>query len=666
MDDDLERAIALSLQDSQARPRSPPIVIDDDDEDDDEPEDDETKFQNELQRAIEASKADSAERKADSNAASVSQTPHVSRTPEPPAAAMNDLQIAPAPGASGFLSERAKLEKERLERQRKRRREQGQQSEEEEEGNTSEPSAKRPRPTPPVQAPPAASSDVSRAVRSTSSSEEYFWEGAYRPIATKHAVPRKDGKPTFKLSQIIGDKSTLAFAILSSYALDAEWTYSFFDRDTPVIIVQQTKDGDATIRNWLPNWIRATPFLRNGYGCMHMKFMLLFYKTGRLRVYIPTANLVPYDYRDVENFAWLQDIPRRPANKPEPKKNPEDFPSMLQRVLEALNIKAALQAMIVQDHPNLALQSLADLRRLWDWSQVKVHLVASLAGKHEGWPAVLQTGHPRLMKVVRNMGLAVEARDGREVEVECQGSSIGRCTSVWINEMHLSMRGQSAQAWLDMSKKRREAVLLPPVKIVFPTRATVDATAWGVNGGGTIFCRRATWEAKNFPRSLFFDSRSTGGPVLMHTKMMLALIKDKKTIASSSRSKASGSKSTASKPGASSSKVKAGSRRVKAASSSSGSSTQDDSDSDPEIELVHPAIGWVYVGSHNFTQSAWGTLSGSGFNPVLNITNYELGVVFPIKDEAALRGVEVWERPPRRYGKEDDPWIQEECPLFQN
>lgn len=30
-------------------------------------------------------------------------------------------------------------------------------------------------------------------------------------------------------------------------------------------------------------------------------------------------------------------------------------------------------------------------------------------------------------------------------------------------------------------------------------------------------------------------------------------------------------------------------------------------------------LGWAYVGSHNFTPSAWGTLSGTGFNPILNV-----------------------------------------------
>ena len=44
---------------------------------------------------------------------------------------------------------------------------------------------------------------------------------------------------------------------------------------------------------------------------------------------------------------------------------------------------------------------------------------------------------------------------------------------------------------------------------------------------------------------------------------------------------------------------------------------------DDEIREVSPRIsnahGWAYVGSHNFTPSAWGTLSGSGFNPILNV-----------------------------------------------
>ena len=52
----------------------------------------------------------------------------------------------------------------------------------------------------------------------------------------------------------------------------------------------------------------------------------------------------------------------------------------------------------------------------------------------------------------------------------------------------------------------------------------------------------------------------------------------------------------------------------------------DDSETEPEdddIVEVAPrpskAAGWAYIGSHNFTPSAWGTLSGTSFNPVLNV-----------------------------------------------
>ena len=54
--------------------------------------------------------------------------------------------------------------------------------------------------------------------------------------------------------------------------------------------------------------------------------------------------------------------------------------------------------------------------------------------------------------------------------------------------------------------------------------------------------------------------------------------------------------------------------------------SDDDSETEPEddeIVEVGPqsnAVGWAYVGSHNFTPSAWGTLSGSSFNPVLNVS----------------------------------------------
>lgn len=60
------------------------------------------------------------------------------------------------------------------------------------------------------------------------------------------------------------------------------------------------------------------------------------------------------------------------------------------------------------------------------------------------------------------------------------------------------------------------------------------------------------------------------------------------------------------------------------AKSADPDSSATESSSDSEVEEIDPerdanVVGWLYVGSHNFTPSAWGTLSGSRFTPVMNV-----------------------------------------------
>ena len=39
------------------------------------------------------------------------------------------------------------------------------------------------------------------------------------------------------------------------------------------------------------------------------------------------------------------------------------------------------------------------------------------------------------------------------------------------------------------------------------------------------------------------------------------------------------------------------------------------------------------------------------------MTNYELGIVFPLKDEAEIDRVVCYERPPKQYDSKDRPWV---------
>ena len=39
------------------------------------------------------------------------------------------------------------------------------------------------------------------------------------------------------------------------------------------------------------------------------------------------------------------------------------------------------------------------------------------------------------------------------------------------------------------------------------------------------------------------------------------------------------------------------------------------------------------------------------------MTNYELGIVFPLRNQVDVDRVVCYERPPRRYGSGDQPWV---------
>lgn len=193
--DNSNRAIALSLADTKK-----PEVIDLD-SDSEEEDDEETRFQAELQRALEASKTEA------------SRTSHETTkktAPEP----------RPITPASVFLSERAQLEKERRERQKRLRPDAAQDDDGDRDGGREddEPPAKRQHilSSSGVRTDKGKANPASSSYRPSSSAsgsvpaanvptiEQLFWNGEFRQTATRHAEPRKDGQPTFRLTEILG------------------------------------------------------------------------------------------------------------------------------------------------------------------------------------------------------------------------------------------------------------------------------------------------------------------------------------------------------------------------------------------------------------------------------------------------------------------------------
>ncbi|KAG8849219.1 hypothetical protein FRB91_010158 [Serendipita sp. 411] len=649
-DAQIAAAIAASLESFQER------VTRRYDETDTEEDDEEGAFQADLQKAIEASKAE----------ASTSQSkPKAGFTGNSRASNVDEIQNMPSPPsnpATDFLRQRAQLEKERLARGRGivnvEIKESGKKrsisaSESGEDDNDRPMKRLSHKSNAGRQGSDTTSTSYSRKPFSEvkRATEEVFFTHELRQTANRltNESDIRNGVKTFRISEIIGDKEAITFAILSSYSTDISWVYSFFSSETPVILVNQPRDnGDAEVKNILPNWVMTMPFLRAGRGAMHVKLMLLFYKSGRLRIAIPTANLIDYDWRDIENTAWVQDFP--PLNRPIIGKdgNASSFASTLQMVLTKLNIPNALGAMLI-DHPNLPLQSVDMLSKGWSFSKATVKLIPSMAGKYEGWHQVLRQGHTALMKAIIDIGAHAgqtkrKARISEsELVVECQGSSIGTYSPQWLQEIHSSCSGISPEKWLDKSKASRAKLPTPPIRILFPSLKTVTSSILGTDGGGTMFCRESQWNGANFPRELFHDSNSKRGGVLMHTKMILGLWKPKSSPSISSLVTSKG-------------------KQIDVWEEDDDT----EEDEDEEIQEIEPnAAGWLYVGSHNFTPSAWGNLSGSSFTPIMNITNYELGVLIPLSEKPTVAEKQAnelvsWIRPPRKYdlSKGDKAWCQ--------
>jgi len=264
-----------------------------------------------------------------------------------------------------------------------------------------------------------------------------------------------------------------------------------------------------------------------------------------------------HDWRDIENTVWVQDVPRRSSPIPhEPKA--DDFPSTFERVLYAINVAPAITSLVstnVSRSPHiassfcapdlvlLAPQHPAQCRSSWCTS----HALGLFSCKREAHPEYCRkarrlacchqirayspyaccqpTKSTAAGRFTRMPGASImETEEPKCATHTCvqQGSSIGTYSASWLSEFILSAKGSSPEALLDAPKTRRAATPMPlpnTLKILFPTRDWVRNSVLGEAGGGTMFCRKRSWEAAKFPRNLFYESRSRRGRVLMHSKV---------------------------------------------------------------------------------------------------------------------------------------------------
>ena len=293
--------------------------------------------------------------------------------------------------------------------------------------------------------------------------------------------------------------------------------------------------------NGIPNVRVCFPSMEGLIYCMHSKLMLLSHPTY-LRVVVPTANLVPYDWGytgTMENSVFLIDLPRLPEGQTTSSENMTFFGQELIYFIKAMGLDSnTIESIHKFDFS--ATKDFAFVHTIGGAHRSQIEVADPNDASVEPWQ---RTGYCGLSRSVNMLGL--ESR--KEVKVDYITSSVG-CVEPrsWANSASqsqaltlqtltstvsrslnndflgtLSSAACGSPSTMDRPTAAN-ATLIAQIRsnfrIYFPTHDTIAASAGGPNHAGTI-CFQAKWyNAPTFPRELLRDCVSERkGYVLLET-----------------------------------------------------------------------------------------------------------------------------------------------------
>ncbi|KAI0968386.1 tyrosyl-DNA phosphodiesterase I [Xylaria arbuscula] len=226
----------------------------------------------------------------------------------------------------------------------------------------------------------------------------------------------------------------------------------------------------------------------------------------------------------------------------------------------------------------------------YDYSTVKVHLITSVPGTHSGAKAE-RHGLLRLRRVVKQLDLELPRKeDAKELQLEICTASVGNLSAEWLNGFNDCALGRDT---LTTHDKGRD---VPKIKLFYPTFQDVkSADEAAQDAASNIGCHTRPWDtAPREVKSIFHHYESKDRGKLFHQKLILAY--------------------------------------------------------NPQNSTQLPY--YVYVGSANLSQSAWGALEhdkrgneSTSDKKLIKLTNFECGVLIPghIVKDLLEDGTESWQ-----------------------
>ncbi|KAI0166227.1 phospholipase D/nuclease [Xylariaceae sp. FL1272] len=199
-----------------------------------------------------------------------------------------------------------------------------------------------------------------------------------------------------------------------------------------------------------------------------------------------------------------------------------------------------------------------------------------------------RTGYCGLGRAVQSLGLTAT-----DVELDYIVTSLGAINEDLVTALYNAAKGDDGLKEYEKrtsrgaKKKGMKGNEVGPTqdnfRIYFPSQETVIRSRGGKNSGGTICLQRKWWDAATFPRHMIYDCKNVREGLLMHSKVLFArYLRNGKSCAS-----------------------------------------------------------WAYLGSANFSESAWGRLGKdkTSGQPKMTCRNWECGVIIPVDSSHGLHGL---------------------------
>ncbi|RKF62697.1 putative tyrosyl-dna phosphodiesterase domain protein [Erysiphe neolycopersici] len=282
-----------------------------------------------------------------------------------------------------------------------------------------------------------------------------------------HGFPRRGDD--ISIEEVL-QKDDLTLAVLSAFQIDTSWILGKLSDKTRVYWVLQAKTENEKQR-WMSqassNYKFCFPAMKGNVRCMHSKLQLLAHPS-HLRVVVPTANLVSYD--------WGESLP--------------------EQVVKSL--------------------------RNFNFSRTnELGFVHSIGGSHAR-DTLSRTGLCGLASAVKRLGL--ESQD--PILIDFVTASLGNISPSFIENLYTAAQGSlklppnktQAKSTIDDEIRLRKCVN-DFCRVYFPTRETVENSLGGLGAGGTICFQSQWWTSNQFLQHIIRDCKSRREGMLMHSKM---------------------------------------------------------------------------------------------------------------------------------------------------